>query len=142
LNEGAFQDCCDLTDVEFGEELERIDSWAFNSCQSLRRIAFPLKDIDFFLEDDATDRQFQFDGCTNLVTVDLVGGIHETISSLHLESWRDEMKEEIGRINRGLLRIDSRSKATAINRWIQSVISRIEYYKTQHNTLGLGLGTS
>ncbi len=128
--------------MEFGEELERIDSWAFNSCQSLRRIAFPLKDIDFFLEDDATDRQFQFDGCTNLVTVDLVGGIHETISSLHLESWRDEMKEEIGRINRGLLRIDSRSKATVINWWIQSVISRIEYYKTQHNTLGLGLGTS
>ena len=28
------------------------------------------------------------------VQVDLVGGIHKTISSLHLETWRNDMKDE------------------------------------------------
>ena len=40
-----------------------------------------------------------FDDCDDLVTVTLVGGIHETVSNLPFESWRKEMNEEIDRIN-------------------------------------------
>jgi len=44
-----------------------------------------------------------FGFCPELTTVDLVGGIHDkTIASLHLESWRNEKREEIDRINQVL----------------------------------------
>ena len=43
-----------------------------------------------------------FDDCDELARVCLVGGIHKTIYSLHLESWRNEMNDEIKRINRAL----------------------------------------
>ena len=95
----AFQCCYNMTDAEFGEDLETIERFAFGSCRSLRRIAIPLN-IDFPLDSDNDVTQFIY--CDKLATVDLVGGIHKTISSLHFESWRDEMNQEIGRINRVL----------------------------------------
>jgi hypothetical protein len=138
IEEAAFQYCDNLTDVEFGVELETIGRYAFYVCRSLRRIAMPLKDdIEFPIVYSVHRRQTQFDGCENLATVDLVGVgvIHQTISSLHLESWRDEMNEEINRINRVLPYTDSWIKTATIQQWIESVTSRIEHYKTQHNTL-------
>ena len=129
----AFQFCYNLTDAEFGKDLETIGGSAFRRCDSLRRIAIPLKDIDFPLDSD--NNRNQFTDCGKLATVDLVGGIHKTISSLHFESWRDEMKEEIGRINQDLPNTDDRRKATAIQQWIERVINRIAHYKTQHNAL-------
>jgi hypothetical protein len=48
----AFEDCCvALTDAVFGQELERIERFAFLGCPSLRRIAIPLKD-DLIVEED------------------------------------------------------------------------------------------
>jgi hypothetical protein len=92
IGECAFHSCVALTDAVFGEELGRIEEGAFWNCPSLRRIVIPLNE-DLVVEDSA------FRYCDNLSRVDIVGRIHGTISSLHMESWKDTMKEEIGRIN-------------------------------------------
>ena len=128
IGQCAFHGCKALTDAVFGEELEGIEGSAFLFCNCLRRIAIPLKD-DLIVEDTA------FLCCENLSRVDLVGGTHETISSLHLESWRDEMKEEIHRINQTLPGTQSTEKGVAINQWIRSVLSKMEHYKTEHRLL-------
>jgi hypothetical protein len=104
----AFDSCINLADVKFGDKLESIRSvgepffqgGAFSDCYALTRITIPLKD-GMITHDDV------FRGCRSLASVDLVGGIHETISSLHLEKWRDEMKAEIGRINQILPNTDA-----------------------------------
>jgi hypothetical protein len=128
VGDSAFSLCTALTDVEFyGKDLERIEEYAFLECSALRCIALPLKD-GFIVENNA------FFGCRNLSRVDIVGGTHKTISSLHLESWRGEMMEEIDRINQTLLET-ARNKTPAIQRWIRSVLEKMEYYKVEHNVL-------
>jgi hypothetical protein len=129
----AFRYCKQLTDLELSGDLESINPYAFIRCTSLRRIAIPLKDDMFLLSTE--QRYSQFDQCENLITVDLVGGIHKTISSLLLESWKDEMKQEIDRINHVLPHTDSYEKTAEIWGWIRSVIDRMEHYKDEHNTL-------
>ena len=132
IEQHAFGYCKQLTDMEL-PVVERIGVGAFHCCPRLQRIAIPLKDSMFPL--DAFDQRCtQFDTCGNLSTVDLVGGIHNTISSFLLESWRDEMDQEIGRINR-VLPYTPREKADTIRQWIVSVINRMEHYKSQHNQL-------
>ena len=88
---------------------------------------------NFFGDDGRTYEQFRF--CNNLTTVDLVGGIHKTVASLYLESWRDEMNEEIQRINQVLPSTDPDDKTDGIRQWIQLVISKIEHYKSKHRAL-------
>jgi hypothetical protein len=123
----AFMRCRALRGAVFGEKLERIGAFAFYECTALRRITIPLKD-NLIIGNDAFNR--------NLSRVDTVGGgIHKTISSLHLESWRNEMKEEIDRINQTLPNTDSYEKAEAIQRWIIRVLSRMEQFKSQHQML-------
>jgi hypothetical protein len=125
----AFDRCHALTDVVFGKDLERIvgGGAAFYKCTALRRIVIHLKD-NLIIETEAFFR------CQNLSRVDVVvGGIHKTISSLHLESWRKEMEEEIDRINQTLP--NTPEKTTAIQQWITRVLSRMEHYKTEHQTL-------
>ena len=90
----AFWDCKQLTDAVFGKDLEGIEGGAFHNCPALRRIAIPLKNNILVHR--------VFDECDNLSQVDLVGWIHKTISSLHMESWRDEMYVEIDMINQTL----------------------------------------
>ena len=136
VRNGSFSFCCDLTDVEFGINLETISFRSFYNCPNLRRIAIPLKD-GIFRFDTARQRYNQFSNCVNLTTVDIVGaeGMYKTISSLLLESWRDEMNQEINRINRELPDTSRFDKANAIQRWIRSVISGMDHYKTEHNRL-------
>ena len=127
-----------LEDAEFGDDLERIGRGAFHGCTNLRRVAIPLKDGMF--EFSILYRYYtQFDYCDNFATVDLVGaeaeGMHKTVAALHLESWRNEMTEEINRINQILPRTDSHDKANTISLWIQSVIRSTEHYKAEHLTL-------
>ena len=124
----AFEGCKALTDAVFGEDLEGIGGGAFYECTALRRIAIPLKD-GLIVGDSA------FFDCPNLSRVDIVGGIHKTISSLHMESWMDEMKEEIDRINQTLPDTQSVAKGAAINQWIESVHPKMEHYKTEHQLL-------
>ena len=155
----AFQCCKALTDAVFGKHLGIIDDNAFNCCDSLRRIAIPLKRsliigiIPMPIRTLATDGENPlglfdseslyaslsgaFRNCASLSRVDAVGGIHKTISSLHMESWKDTMKEDIDRINQTLPDTPSRSreKTEAIIEWIDSVIDRMEHYKSEHFTL-------
>jgi hypothetical protein len=88
----AFNSCKKLKYLVLPKDLETIREFAFCDCTSLRRIAMTLKD-NIMIEDDV------FNNCQKLTTVDLVGRYHKTISSLHLESWKNEMREEINRIN-------------------------------------------
>eukprot|EP00984_Skeletonema_dohrnii_P034477 scaffold33569_cov84-Skeletonema_dohrnii-CCMP3373.AAC.11 len=123
----AFKNCEQLTDLEFGEELETIQERAFDSCLSLRRIAMPL--MSNMIGADV----FYF--CPNLTTVDLVGGIHNTIASLHLEGWKNEMKDEINRINQALPDLYTEEKTPVVRDWMRTIIRRIDHYKTEHRSL-------
>jgi len=118
----AFDNCVQLTDLEVGEGLETIEQSAFQYCHCLRRITIPLHcmiGVDVF------------SNCPKLTTVDLVGGIHKTAASLHLESWRNEMKDEINRINQTLPTIPDQ-KTDTIQQWIRSVIRQFDHYKAEH----------
>ncbi len=119
----AFANCVQMTDVELSEDLERIGNAAFCSCPLLRRIALPLKCV--------ISEYYVFYGCA-LSRVDLVGGIHKTVSSLLLESWRDEMNEEIDSINRDLP--NTFLKTRTIRRWMERVLERTKYYKLKEDT--------
>ena len=132
----AFRNCWQLRDVEFGIDLERLGFNSFSDCEHLWRIVIPLKDNLFPI--DTNEQQYnQFEGCNNLTTVDIVGaeGIHNTISSFLIDSWRDEMIEVIGRINLELPNTYADEKTNAIRLWIRSVINRLEHYKAEHNRL-------
>eukprot|EP00984_Skeletonema_dohrnii_P011051 scaffold4390_cov71-Skeletonema_dohrnii-CCMP3373.AAC.5 len=118
----AFNNCVQLTDLEVGEELETIQEGAFYNCIRLRHIAMPLNCM-IGIE--------VFSNCSNLTAVDLVGGIHNTAASLHLESWRSEMKDEINRINQTLPTFPDQ-KTDTIQQWIRSVIRRLDHYKAEH----------
>ncbi len=123
-----------VEDAELSEDLETIGSGAFRDSK-LRRIAIPLKD-EMFEFNDPEETYTQFHD-SNLAIVDLVGGIHKTVSSLHLESWRDAMNEQIQRINHIILPFndDPDEETSKIVEWIQSVIEKIESYKTEHRAL-------
>jgi len=133
IGERSFGYCKELTDVEL-PAVDSIGIGAFDECDRLQRIAIPLKDNMFTL-DNYHQQYTQFDECENLTTVELVGGIHKTISSLLLKSWRDEMNQEIDRINQDLPNSPAREKTDAIRLWIESVINRMEHCKVEHQTL-------
>eukprot|EP00986_Skeletonema_menzelii_P017056 scaffold17289_cov128-Skeletonema_menzelii.AAC.2 len=91
IGRAAFAHCYELSDVECGEPLETLQRGAFDYCPKLKRIVLPLKD-------DMIEGRV-FNDCPELATVDLVGRIHSTVASLHLESLRNKMTDEINRIN-------------------------------------------
>jgi hypothetical protein len=119
----AFSYCDKLTDVELSEDLETVEGWAFGGCRRLRRIRMPLKSNLLGVR--------VFDECSNLSQVDLVGGIHKTISSLFLESWKNEVNDEIDSINRDLPNTRTIEKTAVIKEWVERVIKRIEHYKSE-----------
>jgi hypothetical protein len=128
----AFFGCEQLTGVELSKDLETIGGRALGDCRRLRRITMPLKD-DMF--DEIDDDFHVFHNCGDLSQVDLVGGIHKTVSSLLLESRRNEMNDEIDRINQDLPNTPTIDKTWVIRRWMERVIRRIEHYKSEHYTL-------
>ena len=127
----AFGFCDELSDVEFGGALRILWDEAFWNCPELKRVALPLKD-------GMIERRVFFK-CPKLETVDLVGGIHHTVASLHLESWRSEMIDEINSINQTLPITDAQPRAqhktTAIRQWMERVIRQLDYYKDEHRQL-------
>ena len=132
IESGAFNGCEQLTDVELSEELERMEQYAFANCRSMRRIAMPLK--------TGMVANNVFNHCENLERVDLVGGIHKSISHLNLDSWRDDMNEEINRINHILPHTPATGtivggKNEAIKKWIESAYLKMENYRTEHYRL-------
>mmetsp|Transcript_18053 Transcript_18053/g.27484 ORF Transcript_18053/g.27484 Transcript_18053/m.27484 type:complete len:192 (+) Transcript_18053:517-1092(+) len=130
---GTFFGCEQLVELDFPECLEQIGKSAAIGCINLRRISIPLKS-DMLMDDNILGDYWQFRHCIRLTTVDLVGGLHKTISSLHLERWKNEMKEEINRINL-ILPNDTGDKAFTIQRWIQSVIRKMESCTVGHQNL-------
>jgi len=122
-----------LTDVEL-PKVEQVTRCAFDCAPSLRRISIPLKE-DLFSPEEGDDEFSSFRNCGNLMTVELVGGIHKTVSSLPLESWRNDMIQEINRINVTLPTTPGADKAHTINQWIRSVLRKIEHYKVEHRKL-------
>ena len=115
-----------LTDLELPEELETLQRSAFGKCECLRRITMPLKDgmIEYGV----------FNYCPDLTTVVTVGGMHKTIASLHLDSWRNEMTGEIKLINQTLPNTEPRVKTRAIQQWMRSVTRHLNHYNTRLNT--------
>ena len=130
----AFAGCEQLTEVELSKDLGTIGDGAFYDC-SFRRIALPLKENLLDDEDDGEDSNGAFTNCVALSQVELIGGIHKTVSSLLLESWRNEVKDEIDRINRDLPNTATEEKTRAIQYWMERVLERIEHYKSEHYLL-------
>ena len=128
----AFWNCNRLTDIELSERLETIEVRAFRRCERLQRIAIPLKRDLFEFSDDFDLRYNQFDECDQLTRVDLVGGIHKTIASLHMESWRTEMIAGINRINQVLPNTPADDKTHEIRQWMELMIDKMDHYKAEH----------
>ena len=124
IGKWAFYNCRQLTDLDLPEGLETLQEKAFSGCGRLERITMPLK--DGMIEDNI------FIYCPNLALVDLVGGIRNTIASLHLESWRTEMTGEIDGV---LSNPHGLPKAEAIQQWMRIVISRLNHYKAEHQKM-------
>ena len=130
IGHSSFSKCDHLTDVELSERLETIGASAFKYCERLQRIAIPLKrDL---IPIDIWQEYSQFKYCDPLVSVRLVGGTHKTVASLHMESWKTEMTVDINRINQVLPSTDKREKTEAIKRWMDSVIDKMDHYKSEH----------
>jgi hypothetical protein len=127
IGECAFGGCKQLTEVKLSEDLETIEGYAFGHCPRLRRIAVPLKDN--LLDINA------FYQCNDLKTVNLVGWVHNTISSLLLDGWRNEMKDEIDRINQVLPNTPANDKTEAIQQCMRSVLQRYEHLTSEHYAL-------
>jgi len=135
----AFNNCEELTDLEVPVDFELMEKYAFHKCHSLKRIAIPLK--DGVISDNA------FTECEELSRVDLVGDVHNTISTFGLESSRDEMKKEMNQINLDLLqikrdresaRIDNKDVSDitkSIQRWIKSTLEKYTKLEAQHSKL-------
>lgn len=138
----AFEFCETLFNVKFSNKLERIDgSAAFFGCTSLERITLPLKN-EIITEDDI------FQACENLNHVNLVEEelLNETVASLHLGEWRNDMNEEINSIDEILCNVDAGyynededqnygENAQAIRTWITSVRGKLIHYQAEHKRL-------
>ena len=131
VREYAFSNCKRLTEIEFSERLETIGSSAFWECERLHRIAIPLK-RDLFEFDNYFRKYNQFDYCQQLITVDLVGGIQETVASLHMEGWKTEMIAEIIRINQVLPNTPADDKTEEIRQWMELVVDKMDHYEAEH----------
>jgi hypothetical protein len=127
IEDRAFYNCQQLTDAQLSEDLEVIYRRAFQDCPSLRHIRIPLKNGIF----DGN----VFNDCFDLSQVDLVGGIHKTVSSLLLESWKNDMNHEIECINQWLPSLPAHEKTATIRQWMERVLERIEHYKAEHCVL-------
>ena len=128
---GAFGDCTYLSDIEFSERLETIGADAFKFCDRLQRIAVPVK-RDLFVFNQYSQTYNQFGRCEQLTTVDLVGGIHTTAASLHMESWRTDVTAEINRINQVLPNTHADDKTEEIYQWMELLLDKMDRYRAEH----------
>ncbi len=137
---------CGLIDIELSERLETIGRGAFRDCMHLRRIAIPLKrDLFVHRTNEYMGYEYdQFDDCDELSSVDLLGGIHKTVASLHMDSWRNEMLADINRNNDALPNppadyipstpslSDTHDKTTNLRLWMEWLIEKIDLMKALH----------
>ena len=132
IESGAFNGCEQLMELDLPEEVERMEQYAFANCHSMRRIAMPLK--------SGLVANNVFNYCENLERVDLVGEVHKMISNLNLERWKEDMNDEINRINQILPHTPATGtilggKNEAIKRWIETAYRKMNRYKAEHYRL-------
>ena len=129
---GAFSNCPNLINAKFGKDLESIGVSAFDCCRSLERITLPLKHYSCYWANNIFER------CQNLNHVDLVEGVQETIDTLIMKEWRNDLNNEIGTINRILPNIHAGNgsrrggKAKFIRNWMKKVHPKYTHYKAEH----------
>ncbi|KAK1740122.1 hypothetical protein QTG54_009072 [Skeletonema marinoi] len=128
IEASGFAGCTNMMCAILGRHIEAIEISAFYYCTSLRRLRFELGDNGISFASDA------FDCCRQLTSIELVGNIHQSISSLGLEEWQDDMNQEIDRINHLLPNIHDSQKTTELSQWVDIVQSKIECYKLMENT--------
>ena len=131
----ALGHCTNLKNVKLGKDLKSIEPGSFWDCTSLERIALPLKD-GMIIDNNV------FQGCAKLRSVDLIGGVHETIAALLMEEWKNDMNEEIEKISQILLRNTPAGngnpdyalggKTQAIRAWITTMLRKFNHYKAEH----------
>ena len=132
IQEGTFCRCDNITNIEFSERLkEIIGEYTFFQCAQLQRIAIPFK-RGLFAYNYARMMYCQFEYCEQLSTVELVGGIHKTVASLHMESWKTDMHEGIKCINQVLPNIPADEKTDEISLWMARLIHKFYRYKAEH----------
>jgi len=128
----VFYNCSSLRYIELSGRLETIEAHAFEDCDRLERIAIPLK-RDLIEYDDLLNEYNQFNHCFQLTKVDLVGGAHtKTVASLHMESWRTEMEEEINRMNQVLPTTPADDKTDEIRQWMEALVDKMDHFKAEH----------
>jgi len=132
IGTAAFRICTDLVRVELGN-IRTIKSYAFMGCTSLEYVKMPL----IWNEDNSHDASSYgvFDGCVGLTTVELTDDIIETVSSLGLESWRNDMNILINTINISLPDIPADEKTATIKAWMIQVQERLAGYRSEHLNL-------
>ena len=150
IEDYAFGSCKRLIDIELSERLEAFGDSAFCNCERLQRIVVPLKrdlfNFDEFDDDSLEDQlehdndfdqsyKNQFERCEQLTTVDIVGQAHtkKIIASLHMESWKTDMNEEINRINQVLPNTPADEKTAEIRQWMETVLDKMDHYKAEHH---------
>ena len=117
-----------MRQVEFSEDLETVGEEALAYCPRLIRVAIPLL-RDYMVAVDV------FRGCDALSQVDLIGGIRKTISSLLIESWKDDVNDIIDFFNQSLPTCPVSLKTEKFLFWIERIFQKIEHYKAEHYAL-------
>ena len=131
IEELAFAKCPHLKNVDLAG-VRKIGRGAFLGCPSLERVELPLFNLDV---DDAIGSR-AFDGCKKLTTIDLTEDVHETVSSLGLECWRNQMKEKISRINRvHHPNTTPENRTQQLEAWMMMVHDGMEHCKREHQNL-------
>jgi hypothetical protein len=128
IGKRAFCGCVKIVQFDLPEGIIRIGDNAFSGCFQLTQITMPLKD-------DMISNGV-FTNCRYLWKVNLIGEeTHKSISSLHLESWRNDVNEEINRIINTLPYTNQAVKTAVIQQWMSTVLRKINHYKAKHYAL-------
>ena len=143
IDKHGFYGCEKLHFVEFGDKLEAIGTYAFYKC-AIEHLKLPsivsigndvflsctrLIDVEFSEKlERVSSGAFYY--CERLQRIAFQ--VHQTITKLHMKSWREEMKTEINRINLLLPDTASIDKTGTIIEWMDSVIDKLDHYKAEH----------
>ena len=156
IQEWAFSQCMALKSIIIPSSLRVIGKEAFTGCTSVKELAFPPGPrrvgvgYGSFSDCNSLQRVFTplnihlmstnhriFNGCTKLVSVELIG-VRELISSLCIEQdKRTQLETVVLRINRVLptLGDDDKRKMTKLHEWMESINYKIECSKRIHNKM-------
>ena len=147
IGTAAFRNCSSLAEVEFDELLCSVGYQAFCRCVCLKKIVIVpsfKKNKKLVLADENTGSSSSdskgdddspnehhikihtdaFDGCTSLTTIQFPQHVYNTISYLHLSTWKDHIYQKMDDINHTLqTSACGNNKTRTIADWINGVSS-------------------